>query len=71
MSVILRSPADGGRRRISQFPCPPEILRGACPEPVEGLRMTTRHFRMGTNYNTAYNFVKKNYSKVGFLISDF
>jgi hypothetical protein len=23
---------------------------------------------MGTNYNTAYNFVKKNYSKVGFQI---
>ena len=30
--------------------------------------MTTRHFRMGTNYNTAYNFVKENYSKVGLRI---
>jgi hypothetical protein len=25
---------------------------------------------METNYNKAYNFVKKNYSKVGFWISD-
>jgi hypothetical protein len=26
-----------------------EILRGACPEPVEGLRMTMQGFQMNTN----------------------
>gem|GEM_PF-1807176 len=27
-----------------------EILRGACTEPVEGLRMTFGHLRVATNY---------------------
>ncbi len=40
MGVILRSPADGGRRRISEGGSTQKILRGVYPELVEGLRMT-------------------------------
>jgi len=61
MGVILRSPADGGtpknleilrgiylelaeRLRMTKS----RFLRGAFPEPVEGLRMTWRSSRMET-----------------------
>jgi hypothetical protein len=41
LDVILRSPADGGTTKNL------EILRGACPELAEGLRMTNRRFLRG------------------------
>ncbi|MFA9613056.1 MAG: hypothetical protein ACERK9_03830, partial [Deltaproteobacteria bacterium] len=47
--VILRSLADGGRRRISWLKGSAEILRGVYPEPVEGLRMTLGSFRLDTD----------------------
>jgi hypothetical protein len=46
MAVILRSKATKNLIVTGAA----EILRGACPEPVEGLRMTWRSFRMNTNY---------------------
>jgi len=49
MGVILRSKATKNLIVIGSA----EILRGACPEPVEGLRMTWRRFRMGTTFYTS------------------
>ena len=46
---ILRIPAVGGTTKNLIFAGSAEILRGACPEPVEGLRMTGRVFRMESN----------------------
>ena len=49
LHVILRSKA-------TKNPIGPrlaEILRGACPEPVEGLRMTLASLRMETSYVTS------------------
>jgi hypothetical protein len=46
MGVILRSPASGGTTKNLIVAGSAEILRGACPEPVEGLRMTWRSFRI-------------------------
>jgi hypothetical protein len=46
MGVILRSKATKNLIVTGAA----EILRGACPEPAEGLRMTLRSFRMNTNY---------------------
>ena len=48
MGVILRSPASGGTTKNLIATGSAEILHGACPEPVEGLRMTCRRFRMET-----------------------
>ena len=45
MGVILRSKATKNLIVTGAA----EILRGACPEPVEGLRMTWRSFRIDTN----------------------
>jgi len=45
MGVILRSKATKNLIVTGSA----EILRGACPEPVEGLRMTWTSFRMDTN----------------------
>ena len=45
MGVILRSKATKNLIVTRSA----EILRGACPESVEGLRMTWRGFRMETN----------------------
>jgi hypothetical protein len=47
--VILRSPARAGRRRILWFMGARYILHGVYPEPVEGLRMTMRSFRIDAN----------------------
>jgi hypothetical protein len=44
MGVILRSKATKNLIVTGSA----EILRGVYPEPVEGLRMTWRTFRMGT-----------------------
>ena len=48
LDVILRSPASGTTKNLT-FGESVEILRGACPEPVEGLRMTLHSFLMDTN----------------------
>jgi hypothetical protein len=45
MGVILRSKAT----KYLIVAKSAEILRGACPEPVEGLRMTGRSFWTETN----------------------
>jgi hypothetical protein len=45
MGVILRSKATKNLIVTKSA----EILRGACPEPVEGLRMTWSGFRMETS----------------------
>jgi hypothetical protein len=46
MGLILRSKATKNLIVTGSA----EILRGVYPEPVEGLRMTCRSFRMETNY---------------------
>jgi hypothetical protein len=56
MGVILMSPASGGTKKNIIVPWSAEILRGAFPEPVEGLRMTWRSFRMETNYKKVNNY---------------
>ena len=50
LHVILRSHASGGTTKNLLLNASAEILRGACPEPVEGLRMTVGNCRIHTNY---------------------
>ncbi len=49
MGVILRSKATKNLIVTGSA----EILRGACPEPIEGLRMPWRRFRMDTTFYTS------------------
>jgi hypothetical protein len=49
MDVILRSPANSGTTKNLIVAKSAEIPRRACPEPVEGLRMTWKGFRMDIN----------------------
>jgi hypothetical protein len=50
LDVILRSPANSGTTKNLMVSAAAGILRGACPELSEGLRMTLGSFRMDTNY---------------------
>ena len=49
LNVILRSPANGGTTKNLIVGVAAEILRGVHPELIEGLRMTSKSFQMGTN----------------------
>jgi hypothetical protein len=55
--IILRSSALGGTTKNLIVSFAAEILRGACPEPVEGLRMTSASFRTNTTYNVVSDYV--------------
>jgi hypothetical protein len=63
----LRSNKLRGLRSLEHFQVRKPIPRYAGLNADSSIR-ESRHFRMATNYNTACNFVKKNYSKVGFQI---
>jgi hypothetical protein len=60
MGVILRSKAT----KNLIFTGSAEILRGACPELAEGLRMTMHRFRMDTIYTPPYVSIFLNTSVV-------